>query len=305
MDDEDDLPPLKITCHSTDCGNGLHCFLRTERQRAKVHAGSCRACGEQLVDMDRIHQHSLDDVEHTFAALKRERIRHHYWHSPIDQKASNHARRKGRSGMQEAAEKRIRSSVGKAGTENAFDGRQTPRAGNVLFYGQHAVAACCRKCIEEWHGISRDRRLTEEEVTYLTALVLMYVDHRLPNLPEVGEKVPPMRSPAIQPRARDRNPDVVKPSAIAPAGSEIRRGASEIDVEVAQTAQEESVESDVSPIRDRPTSFLPEFGHLTEKAVQKTFDGVGWAIQAPAEVPRVIVGSELDIVREDHGQAPT
>lgn len=26
--------------------------------------------------------------------------------------------------------------------------------GNIVFYAQHAVAACCRNCIEVWHGIA-------------------------------------------------------------------------------------------------------------------------------------------------------
>jgi hypothetical protein len=273
MDDEGDLPPLKITCHSTDCGNGLHCFLRTERQRAKVPAGSCRACGERLVDMDRVHQRSLDDVKHTFAALKRERVRHHYWHVPFDQKAINHARRKGRSGMRTAAEKRIRSSVGKAGTENAFDGRQTPLAGNVLFYGQHAVAACCRKCIEEWHGISRDRQLTEEEVTYLTELVRMYVNHRLPNLPEEREKVPPIRRSAAQRQAHEGSSDFVRAIANAPTGPEIGHGVSRIGVTVADSVLEVSADVDAPASQLRLFRYTAELIHQLENVDPELSDG--------------------------------
>jgi hypothetical protein len=191
MDEEEDLPPLKIKCRSTDCAQGLHCFLRTKRQRVEVASGSCYACGEHLVDMDRVHQRSLRDVQHTFHALKRELVRHHFWHVPIDQKALNHARRKGRTGLRVAAERRLRTSVGRP--DNPYDGRQTPYKGNVLFYAQHAVAACCRKCIEEWHGISRDKELTEDELSYLTELVCMFVSHRLPNLSEEGEYVPAIR----------------------------------------------------------------------------------------------------------------
>lgn len=191
MDEEDDLPPLKIKCRSTNCAEGLHCFLRTKRQRAKVAPGSCYACGEHLVDMDRVHQRNLRDVQHTFEALKRELVRHHFWHIEIDQRALNHARRKGRTGIRVAAERRLLKSVGKPG--NPYDGRQTPYNDNVLYYAQHAVATCCRKCIDEWHGIPRDREITDDEISYLTELVCLYVDYRLPDLTEDGEYVPPIR----------------------------------------------------------------------------------------------------------------
>lgn len=191
MDQEDDLQPLRISCRSTNCAEGLHCFLRTKRQRTRVAPGSCYACGEHLVDMDRVHQRSIRDVQHTFNALKKELVRHHFWHLAIDQLAINHARRKGRTGIRVAAERRLRTSIGRPG--NPYDGRQTPYAGNVLFYAQHAVAACCRKCIEEWHGIPQEWELTDDELSYLTELVCMYVDHRLPDLKAEGKHVAPIR----------------------------------------------------------------------------------------------------------------
>jgi hypothetical protein len=194
MDEEDELPPLEIKCRSTNCPEGLHCFLRTKRQRAKVAPGTCYACGEHLVDMDRVHQRSIRDVQHTFDSLKRELVRHHFWHTAIDKRALNHARRKGRKGIRVAAETRLRKSISRP--DNPYDGRQTPYTGNVLFYAQHAVAACCRKCVQEWHGIPQDRELTDDEVSYLMELVCMYVDHRLPDLMEDGEYVPPIRQKA-------------------------------------------------------------------------------------------------------------
>jgi Domain of unknown function (DUF4186) len=194
MEEEDELPPLEIKCRSTNCEQGLHCFLRTKRQRKKIAPGTCRACGEYLVDMDRVHQRSIDDVQHTFDALKRELVRHHYWHVKIDQHAVNHARRKGRTGIQVAAVRRLRTSVGRPA--NPYDGRQTSYTGNVLFYAQHAVAACCRTCIEEWHGIPRDRALTDDELSYFTQLVSMYIDLRLPDLTEGGEHVPSIKRKA-------------------------------------------------------------------------------------------------------------
>src|SRR5262245_12034807 len=136
------LKPLKIKCTSTDCGNGLHCFRKTRKMQMANQAGRCRACGVELVDWSRVHLCQTADIQYTFAALRYELIRHHFWHIDIDEKAVLHARRKGKAGMRLAAEKRIRASVGAA--EPSYDGRQTPMQGNAIYYAQHAVAACCR-----------------------------------------------------------------------------------------------------------------------------------------------------------------
>jgi hypothetical protein len=79
----------------------------------------------------------------------------------------------------------IRKSVGPH--NHPRQGRQTKWDGNIIFYGQHATACCCRRCIEVWHGISRKRDLTEDEVRYFTELVCLYIRHRLPELSDEGE----------------------------------------------------------------------------------------------------------------------
>ncbi len=183
--------PLNITCTSTDCDNALHCFRLSKKRTDGLRNGPCRSCGTHLIDWPRLLHRDVTDVAHTFASLKQERIRHHFWHTPFDEGALNHARRKGKVGLREAAAARIRQSVGPA--QPARDGRQTKFAGNVLCYAQHATASCCRKCIAEWHGIPEGQALTEEQIAYFTQLLLHYVDERLPNLPEVGEKVPRRR----------------------------------------------------------------------------------------------------------------
>jgi hypothetical protein len=193
----EDLEPLDIHCTSSDCENGLHCFRQT-RKMAKANisgsgglnglGGQCRSCGATLVDWSRVYKRDLSDVAYTFTALKYELMRHHFWHVEIDQKAINHARRKGMVGMRIAAEKRLRDSVA---SEHPFhDGWQTPKSGNAIYYAQHATASCCRTCIEEWHGIPSGRELTEAEIAYLTELVMFYIADRLPSLTRDGEKVP-------------------------------------------------------------------------------------------------------------------
>jgi hypothetical protein len=197
------LEPLKVTCISTDCNNGLHCFKSSgkgvskssanSKTKTAPKAGSCRQCGATLVDWNRIHKMEVADAPYTFQSLKFELIRHHFWHIDIDEKAVNYARRKGISGLHEAVRNRLRHSVGSA--NNIYDGRQTPMegSGNPIHYAQHATASCCRKCMEYWHNMPRSQDLTEEQIEYLAELAMMYLVERLPDLTEDGEHVPPIR----------------------------------------------------------------------------------------------------------------
>jgi hypothetical protein len=160
------LKPLNITCTSSDCQNGLHCFRQTQAMATLNRRGRCRACGAELIDWSRVHRRDPADAAYTFAALKYELIRHHFWHVEIDLKAVNHARRKGKVGVRAAAENRVRKSVGPA--EPPFDGRQTPRegSGNIIYYAQHVCPTCNGVVLSQvhrgmaWHspGPRADRR---------------------------------------------------------------------------------------------------------------------------------------------------
>jgi hypothetical protein len=185
------LKPLKLSCTQTDCANDLHCFLQKTR-KSRAYGGPCRDCGKELVEFPRVHARNLDDVENTFEALSREWIRHEFWERSIDQRAINHARRKGRITLfNVAAPKRIRQAVGQA--RHPREGQQTPYEGNILYYAQHAVAACCRKCVEYWHGIPGGNPLTDVQIDYLTKLVLLYIDKRMPDLVDSPVRISPIR----------------------------------------------------------------------------------------------------------------
>jgi hypothetical protein len=182
------LPKLAISCTSADCDNDLHCFRSTRKLLEAGLGGACRICHVSLVDWPRVHERRLDDVDHTFTELRYELIRHHFWHLEFDERARNHAMRKGRSALFVAASRRIEMSV--SGENPGNDGRQTPFDGNVLYYAQHATASCCRTCIEYWHGIPKGRGLTADERRYLTGLLVRYIDDRWPDLPEGPTHVP-------------------------------------------------------------------------------------------------------------------
>lgn len=89
------LAPLQVTCTSASCADDLHCFKFHSRKMKPADRGHCRYCGADLVDWERVHARNTADVTHTLEALRREFIRHHFWHKPIDEKAELHARRKG------------------------------------------------------------------------------------------------------------------------------------------------------------------------------------------------------------------
>ncbi len=183
-----ELKPLKISCTSSDCDSNLHCFKYHKKKMTADQKGACRECGIKLVNWNRVHRRDISDVEYTFQSLKYELIRHHNWHIEIDLRAINHARRKGKVKIKIAVEKRIRKYI--ADVNSPFDGRQTPHEGNIIFYAQHATASCCRKCIEYWHNIPQNRNLTEDEIQYMTDLVIIYINERLPYLTENGEYIP-------------------------------------------------------------------------------------------------------------------
>ena len=178
------LKPLEIRCISADCNNGLHCFKATRKMRVANETGHCRYCGIQLVDWERVHKRDNNDVEYTFNMLKHEFFRHYIWHIDISQGIIDYALRKGLQALIEMCERRMRTSVGPA--KPFRDGYQTPRETSpnvdIIHLAQHATAACCRTCIEYWHGIPKGRELNSGEIKYLTDLAMLYIKDRLPSL---------------------------------------------------------------------------------------------------------------------------
>ena len=51
------------------------------------------------------------------------------------------------------------------------DGKQTPYCGHPVFVAQHATACCCRGCLQKWHHIPQGRALSQEEISYLLAVL--------------------------------------------------------------------------------------------------------------------------------------
>jgi hypothetical protein len=186
------LEPLTFTCLTTDCPNGLHAFGGSRKRRGSKPPGTCKKCGANLVDWQRVQQRDFQDFENTLSELKKEFIRHQYWCSvDIDPWAVNKARRLGLVGVQAAVAHRLEKYVCVEG--NYRDGRQTPKRGDIIFYAQHATATCCRKCIAQWHGIPADMPVDQNGKKYLSELIMRYVTEKLPEMKNEGEYVPSIR----------------------------------------------------------------------------------------------------------------
>ena len=170
---------------------------QTDDSEFQIRNEKCVACGAELIDWHRLDKRDLSDWENTFASLEREMVRHHYWHKIIDMKAVNHANGKGVNGLREAATQRLRKYVGAPSSQLFRDGAQTPIRDNAIYYAQHATATCCRKCIEEWHGINRETHLTENQIGYMTELIMKYIGKRLPGLPMDGPKMQRSKTNAV------------------------------------------------------------------------------------------------------------
>ena len=180
----DEMEPLRITCTSTDCENPLeptHCFKPKRGQPGAQ--GTCRQCGADLVDWERVHERNLSDVANTFTALENETFRRHMMHVDVPPKVQELALRRGVDVLRERTEKAVRSALKKPRSANAYDGRQTPRetsaSARIQHYAQHATATCCRQCLEYWHAIPAEDELSDEQLEYCIALAWEYIDRRL------------------------------------------------------------------------------------------------------------------------------
>ena len=70
--------------------------------------------------------------------------------------------------IRELLEKKIRKRQ-----EN--DGFQTPWKGHPVFKGMHATATCCRKCMEKWYGIDKNKELNYRKMKEFVNLIDLWI----------------------------------------------------------------------------------------------------------------------------------
>jgi len=148
----------------------------------------CKACGAAPVDWRRIHARRREDVAYTFDMMRFEAIRWEFWTRHFNTHALEDARRRGMGQVLADVKPNLARIVGPVGTHK-YSFMQVPtqqgKMRTVIQYAQHAVAACCRKCIEEWHGIPNDHDLSDAELDYLSFLAQEYLKDRLSRVSDV------------------------------------------------------------------------------------------------------------------------
>jgi hypothetical protein len=183
----DQLTPLEVKCTTTRCEDNFHCFKMTQKMIKKYgKTGLCRDCGEDVVDWKRINKNNIKDSGYTVDMMKLELLRNVCWNMPLTNDIIEFARKRGRVKLRERVRKTLLQKVGKA--KNFREGQQTPKTGKeIIHYGQHATATCCRKCMEYWHNIPMGNDLTEKQLKYAEDLLMLYIDERIKGLTENGE----------------------------------------------------------------------------------------------------------------------
>jgi hypothetical protein len=106
-------------------------------------------------------------IQQKLAALRKSKFRSKF---KLTLKDRDYIDTKGLETIRDHAYRFINSRVAPAFPKN--DGKQTPMKGHPAFIAQHATAACCRGCIQKWHGIEKARALNELEVQFIVALIM-------------------------------------------------------------------------------------------------------------------------------------
>ena len=68
-----------------------------------------------------------------------------------------------------------------ADTSNVTDGKQTPMKGHPVFIAQHATGTCCRRCLETWHHISKNKNMTDDDIKYVVDIIMSRIEKEYNN----------------------------------------------------------------------------------------------------------------------------
>jgi hypothetical protein len=114
-----------------------------------------------------------DRINHTLNSLKQSKFRSKF---KLTLKDRDYIATKGLETIKEHANLFINSRVAPAFPKN--DGKQTPMKGHPVFIAQHGTATCCRKCIQKWHGIGKGRALNKQEIDYVVAVIMKWIERQ-------------------------------------------------------------------------------------------------------------------------------
>ena len=99
----------------------------------------------------------------------------------LNQAMVNYCRDRGEEVIRQHCMKFVRQRLAPAYPEN--DGKQTPWNGHPCFVAQHATACCCRHCLRKWHRIPEGRALSEQEILYVTDILMCWIGERINFIP--------------------------------------------------------------------------------------------------------------------------
>ena len=108
------------------------------------------------------------------ASLKKSKFRSKF---KLTQKDRDYIAAKGLETIKDHAYHFINARVAPAFPKN--DGKQTPMKRHPVFIAQHGTATCCRKCIQKWHGIGKGKALDAQEIDFIVALVMGWIERQV------------------------------------------------------------------------------------------------------------------------------
>ena len=144
-----------------------------------------------------------DGMKERFAASRfRSRFR-------LTQAEKAYLAEKGWNVIRAQTERIIRERLAPAVPPN--DGSQTPMRGHPVFKAQHATATCCRGCLNKWHGIRPGHAFSEEELSYVTEMILGWLRDQagdlsaFPSTPDLFEAAAAASDLTAEPPCREPN----------------------------------------------------------------------------------------------------
>jgi Domain of unknown function (DUF4186) len=180
--------PLAVTCKQTRCARMVPTTERRHSFQELTGAlpgvgGTCRACGADVVDWEPCHANDPLSVERLVVEMRKELIRDVYWGKALPERIVTLALRRDPQALRESQRRMLVRELVPAEPENPWLRRHTyfatHRDARMVHCAQHATATCCRRCLELWHGIPHERRLTDQELSYLESLTWLYTTERL------------------------------------------------------------------------------------------------------------------------------
>lgn len=180
--------PLTVTCTQTNCARRVapverrHSFQELAGALPGV-GGTCRACGVDIVDWELCHANDPLNVKRLVTEMRKELIRDVYWGETLPERIVALALRRDPQLLRESQRRMLARELIPPEAENPWLRKRTYFAthhdARIVHCAQHATATCCRRCLELWHGIPRERRLTDQELSYLELLTWSYTTERL------------------------------------------------------------------------------------------------------------------------------